>query len=434
MKQIFTFLITLSFFQILSAQAPQTLNYQGVARGNAGQPYANTNIAVRLKIHDVTANGNVLYSETRSLTTNAFGLFNITINSAGALSKTGDFSTINWNNGAKFLETEIDPAGGSNFVSIGTTQMQSVAYSLLAAKAAKLVLPYSETASYGAPLLHLTNQQSGPAIIASNEANGEGIYSESKSGYGIKGYTYSTSSQFAGVYGLSNAGGSSGILGVSNNSTGVGVVAVNNTTNGVALQVDGGVKISGGNTSPGTGKVLTSDANGNATWKSLPAQNKVGFRAKGIAQGGLQNIPEYQWYKVHFGAEEYDAGSDYTLYNQGSPSHPSSSFTAPVTGFYSFSVVTQINSFLQDYKVREAFIRLQYQRGSTIGTLLLNDEKYFSSGVSTQVGLSMNLSVHLLAGDHVWAEVLVMTDNGKNPKFWDGQTTHSFSGFLVFAD
>lgn len=42
----------------------------------------------------------------------------------------GDFPGINWNSDSKFLEVEIDPAGGSTYVSIGTPELLSVSYAL----------------------------------------------------------------------------------------------------------------------------------------------------------------------------------------------------------------------------------------------------------------------------------------------------------------
>src|SRR5262249_44078518 len=43
---------------------------------------------------------------------------------------------INWNSGAKFIQVEIDPDGGTAFISIGTAQLVSVPYALYAGNAA----------------------------------------------------------------------------------------------------------------------------------------------------------------------------------------------------------------------------------------------------------------------------------------------------------
>jgi hypothetical protein len=134
MKKIITLLlatiITLSAF----AQ-PQQLNFQGVARNASGALLPNQNISVRLTVRDLTAAGTSLYSETRAVTTNAQALFVIAINSAGAANVSGNFTTVNWAGGAKFLQVEVDPAGGSSFLNLGATELLSVPYALTAGNA-----------------------------------------------------------------------------------------------------------------------------------------------------------------------------------------------------------------------------------------------------------------------------------------------------------
>ena len=128
MRKIILFLIcTLSTF-LTFAQAPQLMNYQGVVRDATGSPYgAGINISVRFQIHDGTNNGTVVYVETTTATTNQFGLINLQI---GA---NGDLSTVNWGSGPKYLEVDIDPNGGNNFTSMGTSQLVSVPYALFSA-------------------------------------------------------------------------------------------------------------------------------------------------------------------------------------------------------------------------------------------------------------------------------------------------------------
>jgi uncharacterized protein (TIGR02145 family) len=42
----------------------------------------------------------------------------------------GSFAGINWGRNAKFLQVELDPAGGTSYTDLGTTQMMSVPYAL----------------------------------------------------------------------------------------------------------------------------------------------------------------------------------------------------------------------------------------------------------------------------------------------------------------
>jgi hypothetical protein len=133
-KTTFMKKILLSIALLLSAgiaaraQAPQLLNYQGVARNSTGTPLASVTIGLRLTIHDATAGGTVLYQETQTPPTNGFGLYNANIGAGTVVS--GTFSSINWGSGPKYLQVEIDPAGGSSYTNAGTAQLLSAPYSI----------------------------------------------------------------------------------------------------------------------------------------------------------------------------------------------------------------------------------------------------------------------------------------------------------------
>src|SRR6266536_311546 len=129
MKKNLLFLFILSS-TIAFGQAPNQINYQGIARNSVGNVLPNKNISVRLSVRDGNVTGAVVYNEVRNVTTSNFGLFNIAIGSPGAVSVTGTISGINWKAGAKFLQVEIDPAGGSNFMDLGAGQLLSVPYAL----------------------------------------------------------------------------------------------------------------------------------------------------------------------------------------------------------------------------------------------------------------------------------------------------------------
>ena len=129
--------VILSLFtssQLMAQQLPQ-INYQGVARKIDGSPVMDQAITLRLTIRDGSANSTSVYSETRQLTTNKFGLFTVVIGSSGALSRSGTMAGIVWSTGNKFLQVEIDPQGGNSFTNMGTSQLQSVPYAIHAATA-----------------------------------------------------------------------------------------------------------------------------------------------------------------------------------------------------------------------------------------------------------------------------------------------------------
>ncbi len=113
---------------LLFAQTPQAFKYQAVVRNSVGEIISNEVVGIRISIHDVTAGGTIIYQETFSETTNQFGLVNLEIGNGTAI--IGTFTGIDWGNNSKFLEVEIDPAGGSTYVSVGTSELLSVPYAL----------------------------------------------------------------------------------------------------------------------------------------------------------------------------------------------------------------------------------------------------------------------------------------------------------------
>jgi hypothetical protein len=130
---LFVFFIALLFIGFAGfAQAPNLLNYQGVARNAVGNPLPNQTINLRLSVRNLSATGAVVYSETRPITTSLGGLFSVQIGSAGASSTTGTIGGAGWFSGDKYLQVEIDPASNNNFLHMGTVQLVSVPYAFSA--------------------------------------------------------------------------------------------------------------------------------------------------------------------------------------------------------------------------------------------------------------------------------------------------------------
>jgi ureidoglycolate hydrolase len=111
------YLLLLSIFYtvIASAQPPQGVNYQAVVRNSAGAILPNAHVSVRFSIHDLSPTGTIVFQETHAQATNQFGLFNAVIGTAGS-----SLAAVNWGTGAKYLQVEIDVAGGTNYVDMGT--------------------------------------------------------------------------------------------------------------------------------------------------------------------------------------------------------------------------------------------------------------------------------------------------------------------------
>lgn len=132
MKNILLILLIAIFgvIQNASAQAPENVNYQAIARDTAGNPLANQALTVKLSILKGTALGPITWQETHSVTSNSFGQYRIRL---GAGTSTGlgsslSFSVINWGTSSYFLRTEINP--GTGFINMGTDPLSSVPYAL----------------------------------------------------------------------------------------------------------------------------------------------------------------------------------------------------------------------------------------------------------------------------------------------------------------
>src|SRR5687767_4896741 len=112
------------------SQAPQGFNYQAVERNDAGTILSNQNVSLRFTITD-GENGAILYQETQSKGTNQFGLLTASVGTGSTT--IGTFSSIDWSLISPWLRVEMDPAGGSAYVVMGSSPLLSVPYALYAA-------------------------------------------------------------------------------------------------------------------------------------------------------------------------------------------------------------------------------------------------------------------------------------------------------------
>jgi hypothetical protein len=132
-KALTRFLMSLIFVSFLTNLNAQTgLNFQGVARTASSAVIASQDITLKLSILQGSATGLTEYVEIRKVTTNAQGLFTVVIGDSLTISTLGKFSDIDWKLSPKFLKIELDPAAGNNFITMGTTQFQFVAYAKFA--------------------------------------------------------------------------------------------------------------------------------------------------------------------------------------------------------------------------------------------------------------------------------------------------------------
>ena len=128
MKIFFTLLIFIFAQNVIG----QGINFQGVARSANGTILASQKISLKLSIITGSNTSAPDYMETRSVETNTQGIFSIVVGDVGAITTIGAYANINWKNNIKFLKVEMDPNNGTNFISMGTTQLQYVPFSYYA--------------------------------------------------------------------------------------------------------------------------------------------------------------------------------------------------------------------------------------------------------------------------------------------------------------
>jgi hypothetical protein len=159
MKKVFLLICLVVATNTLFAQAPQGVNYQTVVRNNAGVAIENQIVSIRFTVLQNSVNGTAVYVETHTATTSSLGLVNLVIGQGSATQ--GSFNNIDWATGPYFIQTEVDVAGGSNYVVAGTQQLMSVPYALHAQTAESLVGGGSGTNGFS----HYIGEQFGGGVI-----------------------------------------------------------------------------------------------------------------------------------------------------------------------------------------------------------------------------------------------------------------------------
>src|SRR6056297_3161054 len=115
----------------IMAQIPEAINFQAIARDQAGQVMANTNIQIRLTIIDSVSGGTEVYQELRALTTNDYGSLSFQIGHGADFVTIGTFAGINWTTGDKHLKIDYDPTNTFNWsLTLGTIKLVSVPYAM----------------------------------------------------------------------------------------------------------------------------------------------------------------------------------------------------------------------------------------------------------------------------------------------------------------
>ena len=368
MKNIFTIiiavLVTASMYlpQFANAQVPQKMSYQAVIRDGADALISNQTVGMQISILQGSINGTMVYSETQTPTTNINGL--VSLEFGGGVG----FDTIDWANGPYFIKTETDPTGGTAYTISGTSELMSVPFALfsangtpgppgpegpqgpqgiqgpagpLVAGTASQTLRHDGTNWVGDSFL----KNSGEAVGINSYAwtknkltvlrpegetgadstcifaervgmlgaeNGGSSWAKDGVDAAIKGYTYWGNNYTAGLAGYSynTYKHSSAIIGSHYTANYFGALAYrdNDSTTWAGyfngnVNITDNIRIQG--SAPGTGKVLTSDSLGNATWENAnpatPWQSNSGnifYNSGNVGIGANLSSPQYPLHVV----------------------------------------------------------------------------------------------------------------------------------------
>ncbi len=159
------------------SQVPNSFSYQAVLRNNSGQILGDADVVLRISLFSELE---TYYVETHTLTTNAYGVVNISI--GGGELVTGNFSSVPWGLSPISIKTEVDYQS-SGFQEMGTSQLQSVPY----AHYAKTVgsIDSSPDAGDEEPIFVVKNKDG--FIVFAVYQNGIRMYVEETPGKGTRG-------------------------------------------------------------------------------------------------------------------------------------------------------------------------------------------------------------------------------------------------------
>lgn len=229
-------------------------NYQAVVRDAQGQPIPDQAVGVEFVLGCGLA---LPYREVHTTTTDAQGLIRLVVGEgtpqAGGIPSFGE---IDWNGcaaAAWVIAVSIDITGGTNYVGLGTQQLKAVPFALNARSADTL----SGGVHWELVGNEVQNTNEGPVRVQDNIFVQGGVFLNNAvnfPGWDISGQTGSLTfnEEFEGPRLTLVPGG----------NVGVGTEFPDTT-----LHVVGAFKLEDG--TQGAGKVLTSDADGQASWQSL---------------------------------------------------------------------------------------------------------------------------------------------------------------------
>ncbi len=130
LKKVVGLFLLMFLVSFVHAQTETGIPYQGILRDNTGSELTNTSASIQAIIRINTLNGQIIFSESHSVTTDDFGYFQIIIGTGSVNNSFPDFSQIDWSTNLKFLQIQVNT--GNGFTDLGTSQLLSVPYALFA--------------------------------------------------------------------------------------------------------------------------------------------------------------------------------------------------------------------------------------------------------------------------------------------------------------
>jgi len=402
-----------------------------IPRMTTAQRTAIPTPAAGLMVYDITTGGFWFYNGSAWNTVGSGGSFTLPY-SGSASTSVSAFAVLNTGTGAALEGSGSGGSGvyGNSFSGAGVNALSINGYGVIANST-------NNSAIYG-----FSNNANATIYGTNSNGLGVGVQGNASLHHGVLGTSAGTAK--AGVRGEATGTGGYGVYGTTSSSTGYGVYGANLTgvaiygssntgtgvravsNSGLALEVNGNLKISGGNTTPVDGGILTSDASGNASWQ----KTKVAFMASGI-NSSYRNFGEDFTFKIHWEQEVYDYDNNYFLHVGTNPVSNSSTFTVPVSGLYHFD--TQISAGATDNSttVQYGLLTIRATRnGSLVKALTIDMENDYNFPVFVTGRLSGDLK--LQAGDLVFVDVSIHTGGVSGVLSIPGSAF--FSGHLVFAD
>jgi len=158
----------------------------------------NQDVGFRLSILAGSTDGPSLYVETHTVTTNAVGLASLVVGDGSVAS--GEFENIMWGDNDYYLKVETDPAGGSSYEYMGTSQLISVPYALYSGNISSPTRKFTVQEEMGHPadsaLFEVRNREGQTVFAVYPEGTRVYVLDEAgksvRGGFAIGGYSRNT--------------------------------------------------------------------------------------------------------------------------------------------------------------------------------------------------------------------------------------------------